>query len=314
MKNFIFVSPHFPENYRNFCIQLSADGVNVLGIGDTPYDALHPALQEALTEYYRVDSMESYEDMYRAVAYFCFKHGRIDGLESNNEYWLEQDARLRGDVHSYDAIIDSEGRPLLETGNHTMLSIMDIVNDQMSCAFYIKKQIEKDLREAGRRCVKAFGIKSRFIHFEFFRLTADHDHLGKKGTIVGLEVNLRPSGGFSSDMMNYACSTDVYKDWADMVAFDRLVPKAEPLAGEAAEAGSPGKEPKKYYCASVGLRDSRKYVHTDEEVKAAYADRIVLTQRLPEVLAHAMGDTLYLARFETKKEMDEFFRFATKEQ
>lgn len=412
MKNFIFVSPHFPENYRNFCIQLSADGVNVLGIGDTPYDALHPALQEALTEYYRVDSMESYEDMYRAVAYFCFKHGRIDGLESNNEYWLEQDARLRedfnipgmkpeelsrikcksgmkkyyeqagipcaryhlvtdlegslafiekvgypvivkpdngvgaadtykisteeelrrfhgmdpggvqfimeefvrGDVHSYDAIIDSKGRPLLETGNHTMLSIMDIVNDQMSCAFYIKKQIEKDLREAGRRCVKAFGIKSRFIHFEFFRLTADHDYLGKKGTIVGLEVNLRPSGGFSPDMMNYACSTDVYKDWADMVAFDRLVPKEEPLAGEAAEAGSPGKEPKKYYCASVGLRDSRKYVHTDEEVKVAYADRIVLTQRLPEVLAHAMGDTLYLARFETKKEMDAFFRFATKEQ
>ena len=60
--------------------------------------------------------------------------------------------------------------------------------------------------------------------------------------------------------------------------------------------------------------DSRKYVHTDEEIRAAYADQIVLTQRLPEVLAHAMGDTLYLARFETKKEMDAFFRFATKEQ
>ena len=30
VRNFIFVSPHFPVNYRNFCIQLHANGVNVL--------------------------------------------------------------------------------------------------------------------------------------------------------------------------------------------------------------------------------------------------------------------------------------------
>ena len=52
MRNFIFVSPHFPVNYRNFCIQLHANGVNVLGIGDTPYDSLDYTLQGALTEYY----------------------------------------------------------------------------------------------------------------------------------------------------------------------------------------------------------------------------------------------------------------------
>ena len=37
--------------------------------------------------------------MMRAVAYFTFKYGRIDWLESNNEYWLTQDARLRTDFH-----------------------------------------------------------------------------------------------------------------------------------------------------------------------------------------------------------------------
>ena len=86
MKNFIFISPHFPVNYRNFCIKLHENGVNVLGIGDAPYDSLDYMLQGALTEYYRVNNMENYDEMYRAVAFFCFKYGKIDGLESNNEY------------------------------------------------------------------------------------------------------------------------------------------------------------------------------------------------------------------------------------
>ena len=65
MKNFIFISPAFPGNYENFCIALKANGVNVLGIGDTPYDSLSSRLRGALTEYYRVENMENYEDMFR---------------------------------------------------------------------------------------------------------------------------------------------------------------------------------------------------------------------------------------------------------
>ena len=38
---------------------------------------------------------------------------------------------------------------------------------------------------------------------------------------MALEVNMRPCGGFGPDMMDYANSTDVYKIWADMIAFDR---------------------------------------------------------------------------------------------
>ena len=63
MKNFIFVSPHFPVNYRNFCIKLHENGVNVLGIGDAPYDSLDYMLQGALTEYYRVNNMENYDEI-----------------------------------------------------------------------------------------------------------------------------------------------------------------------------------------------------------------------------------------------------------
>lgn len=99
MKNIIFISPNFPENYRFFCKALKENGMNVLGIGDQSYDELNWELKEALTEYYRVDTLESYDEVYRACAYFAYRYGKIDWLESNNEYWLEQDARLRTDFN-----------------------------------------------------------------------------------------------------------------------------------------------------------------------------------------------------------------------
>lgn len=97
MRNFVFISPNFPTNDWRFCYELKNNSMNVLGIGDQTYGELLRELKESLTEYHRVDSLEDYDQVYRAVAYFIFKYGRINYLESNNEYWLEQDARLRTD-------------------------------------------------------------------------------------------------------------------------------------------------------------------------------------------------------------------------
>ena len=97
--NFVYISPNFPANHRFFCKHLKKNGVTVLGIGDCPYDNLHPELKESLNEYYKVSSLEHYDEVYRAVAFFIHKYGRIDYLESNNEYWLEQDAALRKDFN-----------------------------------------------------------------------------------------------------------------------------------------------------------------------------------------------------------------------
>ena len=97
--NFIFISPHFPKHYWNFCDRLKKNGVNVLGIGDSPYDALSDELKNALTEYYYLPHLDDYEQIVRAVGFFTFKYGKIDWIESNNEFWLEQDARLRTDFH-----------------------------------------------------------------------------------------------------------------------------------------------------------------------------------------------------------------------
>lgn len=95
--NFVISSPHFPPNYENFAIRLKANGVNVLGVGDEPYDNLSDNLKAHLTEYYYVESMEDYDQMYEAIRFFQEKYGSVDRIESHNEHWLELDARLRTD-------------------------------------------------------------------------------------------------------------------------------------------------------------------------------------------------------------------------
>ena len=44
-------------------------------------------------------------------------------------------------------------------------------------------------------------MKSRFVHFEFFRLTQDQEGMGKQGDIVALEVNMRPAGGYTPGLV-----------------------------------------------------------------------------------------------------------------
>ena len=97
--NVVFISPQFPDTYWNWCDRLRKNGATVLGVGDTPYDNLADEVRTSLDEYYWVPSLEDYDQVFRAVAYFSWKYGKVDWLESQNEYWLSQDARLRDDFH-----------------------------------------------------------------------------------------------------------------------------------------------------------------------------------------------------------------------
>ena len=86
MKNFVFVSPNFPDSYWQFCSELKKNGMRVLGIGDCPYFELRQELRESLDDYYKVSNLENYDEVFRAVAFLTYKFGKIDWLESNNEY------------------------------------------------------------------------------------------------------------------------------------------------------------------------------------------------------------------------------------
>ena len=149
------------------------------------------------------------------------------------------------------------------------------------------------MRDVGRRTAASFGVKSRFVHLEFFVLNRDQPALGKKGDILGLEVNMRPSGGFSADMFNYANSIDVYKIWADMVAYDRSTLSPQ------------GRE--HFYCCYCGRRDGKSFVMDHDAIMAKYGSRIKMVQRIPKALSGAMADMMYLANLKTPEEKAEYY-------
>ncbi len=386
--NFVYVSPAFPKNFYNFCDRLRKAGVTVLAIGDTPYEHLTDELKNSVDDYYQVYSMEDYDQMVKAMGYFVFHYGHIDWLESNNEYWLEQDARLRTDfnittgIHtaqiddikcksqmkkfyeeagvktaryhltttleeglkfieqvgypvvvkpdngvgaaatykikneeelkafynvkhptqyimeefingviiSYDGMANMNKEVIFETSHVFPNPIMDVVNEGSSMYYYSLRELPEDLKAAGRACVKTFYTAARCFHMEFFRMLEDKEGLGKKGDIIGLEVNHRTPGGYTPDMMNYANDIDIYQIYADMVT----------------KGYSDYSKERPYHCIYCGRRDGLTYKHSHEEVINKYGFDLVMCERMPDVLAGAMGNMIYMSRFKTMDEVNAF--------
>ena len=367
--NYISFSPHFPPNYYPFCVHLRSLGVTVLGLADAAYDELRPELKAALTEYYRVANAHNYDEMVRAIGYFTHRYGKIDRLESHNEYWLESDARLRTDfnipgfhtddlagikrksemkrvfqqagievargrivrtleearalidevgfpvvakpdigvganktyklcsqadlepffaskppvdyifeefitgiIQTFDGLIDQKGEIVFSSSLQYNEGVMDMVNEHLDFWYYTLRSIPPDLEAAGRKVASLYRIRERFFHFEFFRIPG--------GRLVALEVNMRPPGGLTTDMWNYANEINVYREYANVVVnnrFDAVVTRP-------------------YHCAYVGRRNNRVYLHNHAEILATYPKHIVHYEPISGIFASAIGDYGYLVR------------------
>ena len=95
MKNVVLISADFPVTYYQFAKAFKKNGCNVLVIGGTPYNELHPELKAAVTEYVQCGDMINVDRTCEVVGYFQDKYGKIDFLESNNEFWLRNDSIIR---------------------------------------------------------------------------------------------------------------------------------------------------------------------------------------------------------------------------
>ncbi len=237
------------------------------------------------------------------------------GVGANDTYRLDDEAALRaffarlplrpylleqfvdGEICSYDALVGSQGQPLYETGNITTVSVMDVVNEKTESIYMIVPEIADDVLDAGRRAIQAFGVRCRLVHLEFFRLRRNHPGLGKKGAVIGLEVNMRPSGGFTPDMINYAGSVDIHRLYAEMVVRDRV---------------DLDENRTRYFCVFVGRQDVRAYEHTHMDLLREWGHRVVLHDRMPEALSGAMGNDVYLAQCISRDEADAFVDYATR--
>ena len=118
---------------------------------------------------------------------------------------------------------------------------------------------------------------------------------------------MRPAGGYTPDMINYAHSTDVYKIWADMVCYDKskLASQFQHNAGNALSL--PWRN--EYYCAFASRRDIYSYTHSDEEVKQRYQEQLVMCERMPEILSGAMGNQMFTVRLDEYSQVEEFVKF-----
>ncbi len=387
--NVVFLSPNFPEHFYLFCARLKGLGVNVLGIGDAPYGALAPSCVNAVTEYYYLPSLEDYDAVYRAVAYYIHRYGRVDYIESQNEYWLPLESRLREDfniangmrpcelenvkyksrmkqyyavakvptaryelvesreqlrrfvdrvgtpvvikpdsgvgaadswkirsaadldefwankravtyiaeeyvkgrVETFDGIVNARGEILFATGQVMLVNPLEMANEHAEATSYTTDVRATGMYEIGERVLKAFDIRGRFFHLEFFRLLQDQPGLGRQGEVVGLEVNLRAPGGYIPDKMNYAYDVDVYQIWAESLVYQ--------------ENRSFHDYEFKYYVAHIGRRPSVNYAHTVGEIRARYGARLVLEKEPPKSLNSTMGAYIFLLRSTSVDELRE---------
>lgn len=366
--NFVFLSPHYPPNYINFSLQLKRMGGNVLGLADEFHENLPNELRWALTEYYRVDSLSNYDQLLRALGYFTHRHGKIDRLDSLNEFWLETEARLRtdfnipgiknadimkikrkslmknvfkrvgvavaagvtpknraeayafadrmgfplvakpdigvganatykihnrselelfleknltdyileefieGEICTFDGLTDKDGNIVFYTSHIYQRGVMETVNERSDIFYYSLRDIPSDLELVGRKTVAAFDVKERFFHFEFFRKP--------NNTLVALEVNIRPPGGLTTDMMNFANDFDIYREWANILINNRFDPIYT----------------RPYHCLYASRRYHFQYAHSPDEIMARYGHLVADHQPILGAWSVALGDYGYVIR------------------
>ncbi len=397
--NFVFISPNFPVRYFKFVEALVDHGIRVLGIGDSPYYDLHERLKKGLTEYYFVKDLGDYDEMLKACQYFEGKYGKISFIESDNEWWLNMDARLReamnvttsfwptdmngikaksamkesfrkggaktmryelvngpedieklisfskvvgyplfakpnigvgannsfplhneddvrkflekplietyiveeyikGTIVSFDGICDSHSDVVFCTSDHFTVDNADIMIRNLDECYYSNpfslpfKEIDgAEFERVGRAVVKAFGIRQRFFHIEFFVLSEDRPGFAKKGEFVALECNMRPAGGYTPDLIDFANSVSCYEIYADVIAYDE---NRQDMSKE------------KYYAFACSRKDIFSYLHSIDEIKKSFPNNFCMSGRYPAHIARAMGDEYFYAKF---KDFDEGLKF-----
>jgi hypothetical protein len=179
---------------------------------------------------------------------------------------------VSGDIVTYDGLTNSRGEVVFATSLNYSIGVLEPVTEQRDLYYWIGRTIPADLEEAGITVARAFDVRSRPFHFEFFRLV--------DGSLVPLEVNMRPPGGPSVDMANWANDIDFYREWANIVVHD----------GFEAVVTRP------WHVLFASRRDMRPYLRTDDEVVARYGSLLMHHGRIERLFSSAMGDSAYILR------------------
>lgn len=375
--NLIYLSPNFPPNFQKFCRGLANRGINVLGIGEDYSNGLSHMLKESLADYYRVENLEDYEQVYRATAFLAHKWGRIDRIESHNEHWMMHEARIRedfnvigpdveqtlkikrksemkkifkackapvvageivtdrkaldvfvkkhkypifakpdigvgamsaykidnaqqldnfwdtrpavdyfiepyidGQLMTFDGICDQNGDIVFYSSLFSVNGAFDLVAYDEDLSFYLVREIPEDVVKIGRKIVEEFDMRAKFFHLEFLRRKSDDK-------LFVLEMNCRPPGGYTVDLMNFSADVDVYQEWANVIAENKFVAPIK----------------RKYFAAHIARKHGKHYQYSTKDVFSKFGDKIAMYTEVPIVFAKVMGNEAFIVRSVDEKDI-----------
>jgi biotin carboxylase len=203
--------------------------------------------------------------------------------QPSEDYIME--AFVHGDIYSFDGLADRDGRPVFYTAHTYSQGIMETVNEGRHVSYYSLREIPAQLEALGRRCLESFDVRERFFHIEFFRTDADQ--------YVALEVNMRPPGGYTTDMFNYTADIDIYRAWAELLVHGRSHLDYE----------------RRYHCCYASRKQAARYAHAHEEVLSRFGRLILQVESVPGVFRSALGDIGYIFRAPDLEQVLEAVRF-----
>lgn len=312
--NVIVISPDFPHINVHLCEKLAGAGLRVLGIGDAAYDNLDIRLRESLTEYFRVDNLDSYDAVYRGVAFFAHKYGKPAVIESNNPHWLALDGLLREDfnvdgprslagtdneslariaqsgiptnavpsrVYSWEALIDDGGNVVVD-GCTRWPSISRLDYSYRTCT------VSDEMADLGRKVVSILGARSTFVHLQV-----------SENKVV--RASLTPAPAFTLDMLNFSQGLDIHAAYAHVLASQD--PNLEP-------ADLPDPVPGGI-CVYASRHADGRYRLSSGELEEKWKDKIVHVAANPDQYRGGMGDWFYMAVVESDEEADGFAQDVT---
>jgi hypothetical protein len=192
---------------------------------------------------------------------------------------------VRGTIVTYDGLVDGEGRIIFRMSHEYSDGIMESVLERRQLVIWSARDIPKALDELGHKTVAVLGLRERWFHLEFFRL--------EDGSYVSLEANLRPPGGFLTDMMNYACDIDVYQLWARLLAGERV---------------QDFQYTPKYHVCHAARRRGPAYRYGHPELVEQLGNTLLMHKELPAVFHSALGEEMYMLRHSELADMHEAVR------
>jgi biotin carboxylase len=204
---------------------------------------------------------------------------RINNQEQLDRFFLHKPATdyfmepfVTGGIETFDGLVDASGNAVFTSSLVYGCGVMESVNNEVDLFYHIPRTLPKDIVKAGLATLKAFAIRERFFHIEYFR-TPDND-------LIGLEVNIRPPGGLTVEMFNYANDIDIFSEYANIV-------QGKPFSSDIA---------RKYVCFYAGRKHGKPYRFSMEEILARYNAEIIHHQPIDSVFSAAIGNYGFIIR------------------